>query len=106
MSEDDREGRGAGEDSLAREDRTLRTGRAARGDAARATGRMSKTKNRKKDKKRRTSGRTYRNALHAGPNTQSAGTRGARDEAALLLLLPATLALRNNVKPKRKAEKA
>ena len=42
MSEDDREGRGAGEDSLAREDRTLRTGRAARGDAARATGRMSK----------------------------------------------------------------
>jgi hypothetical protein len=41
MSEDDREGRGAGEDSLARKDRTPRTGRAASGDAARATERMS-----------------------------------------------------------------
>ena len=103
MSEDDREGRGAGEDSLARKDRTPRTGRAASGDAARATERMSEQKNRKKDK-RRTSGRTYRDALRAGPNTQGAGTRGTRDEAALLLLLPATLALGNNVKPKGKGE--
>ena len=102
-SEDDCEGRGAGEDSLARKDRTPRTGRAASGDTARATERMSEQKNRKKDK-RRTSGRTYRDTLRAGPNTQSAGTRGTRDEAALLLLLPATLALGNNVKPKGKGE--
>ena len=50
MSEDDREGRGAGEDSLAREDRTLRTGRATRGDAARATEKLSEQRTRRRTK--------------------------------------------------------
>ena len=90
-------GRGTDEASFEREDRRPRAERAAGGDEARVA-RETSDKEKARTKKGRTSGGTGGNTLRARFSAQGTRARGACNEATLLLLLPAALALKIDVK--------
>ena len=96
-SGDDRAGRGTDEASFEREDRRPRAERAAGGNKA-CVARETSDREQARMKKGRTSGGTGGNTLRARFSAQGTRARGACNEATLLLLLPAALALKIDIK--------